>query len=155
MASNAMPPYGGTVLREGSRGPDVSLIQRWLGGVSVDGRFGSKTDAAIRQFQRLNGLTVDGAVGTNTWDALYQNWASRHGEGEIWPGIPMRTGQSGATVKSAQQRLQSLVPELVADGHYGPRTREAVLAWQVVHDLTPDGILGRRTWTSLYSHMAA
>ena len=116
---------------------------------------GSKTGAAVRQFQRLNGLTVDGAVGTNTWDALYQNWASRHGEGEIWPGIPMRTGQSGATVKSAQQRLQSLVPELVADGHYGPRTREAVLAWQVVHDLTPDGILGRRTWTSLYSHTAA
>ena len=155
MASSAMPPYGGAVLRDGSRGPDVALVQRWLSGVAVDGRFGSRTDAAVRRFQRLSGLTVDGEVGPETWDALYESWAVRNGAGEIWPGIPMRTGQSGATVKSAQQRLKTLVPDLTADGKYGTRTKEAVTAWQAVHGLTTDGILGRRTWTSLYSSTSA
>lgn len=62
----------------------------------------------------------------------------------------MRRGSRGATVKSAQQKLKTLVPELTTDGRYGASTREAVLAWQVVHDLKPDGMLGRATWNSLY-----
>ncbi len=53
-------------------------------------------------------------------------------------------------MKSAQQKLKTLVPELTTDGRYGASTREAVLAWQVVHDLKPDGMLGRATWNSLY-----
>lgn len=46
--------------------------------------------------------------------------------------------------------MKTLVPELTTDGRYGASTREAVLAWQVVHDLKPDGMLGRATWNSLY-----
>lgn len=77
-------------------------------------------------------------------------WADKNGEGEIWPGVTMRRGSRGATVKSAQQKLKTLVPELTTDGRYGASTREAVLAWQVVHDLKPDGMLGRATWNNLY-----
>ena len=106
--ANAMPEYGGTVLRPGASGPDIALVQRWLGGLNVDGRYGTSTETAVRRFQREQGL------------------------------------------KSAQQKLKTLVPELTTDGRYGASTREAVLAWQVVHDLKPDGMLGRATWNSLY-----
>lgn len=36
----------------------------------IDGKIGSKTRAAIRQFQAAMGLTVDGIAGTETWAAL-------------------------------------------------------------------------------------
>lgn len=36
----------------------------------VDGYFGSGTDAAVRSWQSLNGLTVDGIVGSQTWASL-------------------------------------------------------------------------------------
>lgn len=58
-----------TTLKIGSRGEDVKLLQRKLNLVD-DGIFGSITDEAVRDFQRANGLTVDGIVGTNTWAKL-------------------------------------------------------------------------------------
>lgn len=36
----------------------------------VTGYFGSQTDGAVRDFQRKNGLYVDGIVGRNTWRTL-------------------------------------------------------------------------------------
>lgn len=151
----AILAYGGTVLRQGSSGPDTALAQRWLGGLTADGRFGARTEAAVRQFQREKGLAVDGDIGAATWNALYRAWADKNGEGEIWPGISMRSGHTGAAVKSAQTRLKTLVPELSADGVYGTATREAVQAWQVVHSLKADGLLGKKTWESLYGRTSA
>ena len=36
----------------------------------IDGKLGPKTRAAIRDFQRTNGLSVDGKVGRQTWGKL-------------------------------------------------------------------------------------
>jgi peptidoglycan hydrolase-like protein with peptidoglycan-binding domain len=36
----------------------------------VDGYFGTKTLTAVRQYQKANGLTVDGIVGKKTWEKL-------------------------------------------------------------------------------------
>ena len=59
----------------GSRGSEVRTIQeklkRWgyyTG--NVDGIYGSQTTAAVKTFQRKNGLTVDGIAGTNTLRAM-------------------------------------------------------------------------------------
>lgn len=59
------------LLYQGSEGPQVSELQRVLGGgLPVDGDFGPLTDAAVRAFQRSNGLVDDGIVGPQTAAAL-------------------------------------------------------------------------------------
>jgi peptidoglycan hydrolase-like protein with peptidoglycan-binding domain len=63
--------------RTSKRGDDsraVTNIQEWLclhgQRVVVDGDFGPATHVAVREFQRLSRLRVDGVVGRKTWDAL-------------------------------------------------------------------------------------
>lgn len=58
----------------GSQGSDVTELQKLLNkngyNLSVDGIFGSKTQAAVKDYQQKNNLAVDGIAGTNTWGAL-------------------------------------------------------------------------------------
>lgn len=58
-----------TTLKKGSRGDDVKTLQRKLNLVA-DGIFGPLTEEAVREFQNLHGLTVDGIAGPKTWVAL-------------------------------------------------------------------------------------
>ena len=62
-------------LRQGSKGEHVERLQAGLAarGFSpgpVDGEFGPRTERAVRELQRAEGLEVDGIVGPNTWAAL-------------------------------------------------------------------------------------
>ena len=62
-------------LKQGSRGDLVKTVQQklikwgYLKG-SADGIFGAKTKTAVIAFQKKNGLTADGIVGTRTAQAL-------------------------------------------------------------------------------------
>ncbi len=63
------------VLKQGSTGTNVKTLQKKLKNWgyyngSVDGIFGSQTKAAVKYFQRKNGLTQDGIVGEKTLKAL-------------------------------------------------------------------------------------
>ncbi|MBN2362135.1 MAG: SafA/ExsA family spore coat assembly protein, partial [Deltaproteobacteria bacterium] len=63
------------MLRYGSRGQAVSNLQSRLKELGfnpgpIDGIFGPKTEAAVRAFQRNQGITVDGIVGPQTWGKL-------------------------------------------------------------------------------------
>jgi len=62
-------PPGRPTLRRGASGDLVRQVQAKVG-VGVDGDFRSKTEAALRVFQRANGLVPDGIVGPKTWAAL-------------------------------------------------------------------------------------
>ena len=53
-------------LRQGSTGYAVRYVQ-YRTGAKVDGKFGPKTAAAVRAYQRANGLQVDEIVGAKTW----------------------------------------------------------------------------------------
>lgn len=58
-----------TILKKGSQGAEVVRLQRLLG-ITVDGKFGAKTKAALQRFQKARGLYADGAAGLLTWMAL-------------------------------------------------------------------------------------
>jgi peptidoglycan hydrolase-like protein with peptidoglycan-binding domain len=61
------------VLSSGTEGRQVKLLQKALGGIHVDGIFGSETEEAVRTFQSGKGLSVDGVVGPQTVAALRGN----------------------------------------------------------------------------------
>lgn len=74
-AENPVPEPTKPTLRTGSRGEDVRILQenlRQLGFLNdaADGIFGTNTNAAVRSFQKAQGLSVDGVVGAGTWAAL-------------------------------------------------------------------------------------
>lgn len=77
-APNPVPePDTRRTLRRGMSGEDVADLQRKLmalgydvGSTGADGIFGRKTEEAVREFQRANGLTADGIVGRATWAML-------------------------------------------------------------------------------------
>jgi len=63
-----------TILRKNAKGESVKWLQYQLNkhgyGLTVDGSFGNKTEAAVKDFQKKNNLVVDGIVGKNTFGKL-------------------------------------------------------------------------------------
>ena len=58
------------LLKVGSKGEDVKKLQVKLG-VEAIGTFGPKTEAAVKDWQKANGLKDDGIVGDTTWAKLF------------------------------------------------------------------------------------
>ncbi len=165
---NTPAPYPGRPLQQGSSGDNVVVIQNALNTVSsqfnvipvvvVDGIFGSGTRAAVIAFQRQFDLLADGIVGSATWDLLLRT-ANDIDEGDgpssslpTFPGTLLRLGSRGNDVQLMQQRLKSIsiyypsIPDLNADGIFGPATEASVIAFQRLMGIPSDGIIGQQTW---------
>ena len=161
--------WGGTALRTGSTGSAVEQVQFWLNtlaqyesalpSLSVDGRYGAATASAVRAFQRRYGLTVDGVVGRETWNAIYNEFRSiqsDNGTPNAYPGTALREGASGQNVRLVQFWLKiahtvySRLNDITVDGKFGAATTAAVKRFQTYFGLTSDGVVGRTTWNKLY-----
>jgi putative chitinase len=59
------------VLRKGSRGDGVKMMQEALG-IGADGIFGPGTERALKAWQAENGLAADGIAGPATFDKLFE-----------------------------------------------------------------------------------
>lgn len=57
------------VCKRNDKGLKVKVVQHLLH-LQQDGVFGALTEEAVREFQKTNGLTVDGVVGRKTWTKL-------------------------------------------------------------------------------------
>ena len=174
------PSYPGTPLRRGSQGAGVVQAQVMLDRVArnypsiprvdpIDGIFGSGTEASVRRFQQIFNLTSDGIVGRTTWYQLVRLYvgilelAELDGEGQMflgsnWQAPPgLQVGSTGVKVQQLQYMLRvmaeyvSTIETVEMDGIFGPKTEEAVIAFQRFAGLTPDGIVGPATWAALYS----
>jgi peptidoglycan hydrolase-like protein with peptidoglycan-binding domain len=72
-------------------------------------------------------------------------------------GGTMKVGSRGTNVSAVQRLLASnadLYPSGRVTGYFGPLTREAVIQFQIVYDLTPDGIVGPMTRAKMNSVIA-
>lgn len=122
-------------VRSGDRGPAVARVQRSLG-ITADGIFGPRTDAAVRAFQRASNLQDDGVVGPLTADALAGTTS----------GALVQSGSRGPAVQRIQRALG-----ITADGVFGPQTAAAVRAFQGPAGLAADGVVGSRTAAALFA----
>ncbi len=64
------PPYPGAPLKRGDTSDSVALVQDALKCKYADGVFCLVTDQALRRWQSVQGLPVDGIVGPATWSRL-------------------------------------------------------------------------------------
>ena len=118
--------------RQGSSGEAVRTIQtklqRWgYYDGAIDGIFGSETTAAVKEFQRKNGLAVDGIVGPRTLEAL---------------GMP-----TGGSTSSAQQGSVDLLARVISaeargEPYSGQVAVGAVILNRVEHPSFPNTIAG-------------
>ena len=169
------------VLREGDSGNAVANLQYYLNylsgfydtipPVTVDGSFGAGTRAAVIDLQNTFGLVADGIVGPLTWEAMYDAYLGivstiplQYTEGNVipFPGMILRLGSDSDDVRVLQEYLNYVarsfptITPVSVTGYFGPRTREAVIAFQELSGLPVSGQVSAITWealTDLYSDL--
>jgi len=175
--------YPGTPLRVGSTGPNVVVIQTSLNRIAqnypaipkipaVDGIYGSRTEASVRRFQEIFGLTPDGIVGPATWYELVRLYTGVNSLSELrsqgqrfyainWsPPNSLQAGDTGEKVRQLQYMLSVLsayiaeMPPVTVDGIFGQATRAAVLAAQRRFRLPETGNVDAATWNEIYDQFS-
>jgi len=176
--------YPGAPLRRGSSGPNVVVVQVELNRISqnypaipklatVDGIYGSRTEAAVRRFQEIFGLTPDGIVGKATWYALVRLYTAvtslseLRSQGQQFYAISWEypnsiyQGETGDKVRHLQYMLSVLsayipnIPPVQIDGIYGPATADAVIAAQRWFGLPETGSsVDSATWDAIYDQFS-
>ena len=158
------------LLKKGMSGSDVKYIQACLLGLKynlgnggADGIFGSKTEEAVKNYQRYHKdtsgkqLSVDGKVGQKSWGAIVRDYEATKG---IHYTRLLKKGMSGADVKYMKDCLFALKYYAskitrISNEVFGGDTTTAVKLFQKnVKDtsgkaLTVDGIIGKKTWDAI------
>ncbi|MBC8570794.1 peptidoglycan-binding protein [Zongyangia hominis] len=180
---NITNSYPGTPLRQGDIGPNVTVIQTSLNRISqnypaipkinpVDGIFGPATETAVRRFQSIFGLAVDGIVGRATWYQLVKLYvgvkrlAELNSLGQTFTGISWAypdaivEGNSGQKVSHLQYMLSVLsqfnpqIPPLEVSGDFDAATKNSVISFQRWAGLPETGAVGATTWDAIYNAYA-
>ncbi|TMW73019.1 peptidoglycan recognition protein family protein [Alteribacter natronophilus] len=122
---------------KGDRGAGVIRLQKKLmaAGINpgqIDGIFGPLTETALKKFQSSAGIIPDGVYVSTTNEAL------RAARRTLREQIPMQRGYDVLIVQQTTHVKQ--------DGIFGPQTAASVKGYQRSRRLTPDGIVGSKTW---------
>ena len=167
------------LLSLGDTGDDVRVMQYYLAVIAayydtipplvINGIFDEETDAAVRAFQQQFGLTQDGLVGRQTWQAMEDAYESIRtssalieGGVVLFPGRVLQAGFQGEDVATIQEYLAYIatvypaIPAPAVTGVYGLETVQAVEAFQSEFGLEVNGVVGVTTWdaiASLYSDL--
>lgn len=136
--------------------------------VMPDGIYGPQTAAAVRSFQRRQGLPVTGVADQATHERLVREFERARIEAEkayplqitLEPGQVLRRGERNNhlyLIQSMLTVLHLLDPRIPAPGHTGvldPATAEAVAVFQTLAGLPPTGEIDKRTWKAMALYYA-
>ncbi|MDX2216093.1 MAG: peptidoglycan-binding protein [Oculatellaceae cyanobacterium bins.114] len=153
------------VLQLQDSGSSVEQLQSQLATLGyydgpITGFFGPLTEDAVIRFQQASGLTPDGIVGPATQTALQR---SRNPQSQSFnPSTPsvvddglLQLDDQGDAVTALQTRLQELgYYNGPITGFFGSLTEDAVIRFQQDNGLTPDGIVGPATQSTLSRRVA-
>jgi peptidoglycan hydrolase-like protein with peptidoglycan-binding domain len=134
------------VLKKGASGDAVRQLQEALKELgydpgAIDGKFGDRTERAVKDFQRDHGLPADGIVGPITWRNIDEADQSEP---------TLKKGSKGNPVRRLQSRLTAAGYDVGGvDGIFGAKTETGVKKFQRDNHLTSDGIVGPRTWAKV------
>lgn len=163
-ATSSAPSNSG-LLKQGSRGAAVTSLQQSLSSLgyykgSIDGIFGSGNKTAVMNFQRAQGLSVDGVVGSSTLTSINNALSGKapvnpapkpsvnagsSSNNTVSNGL-LKSGSRGTEVKTLQQSLGTLgYYKGSIDGVFGAGTKTAVVNFQRAQGLSADGIVGAAT----------
>ncbi|MCR5809043.1 MAG: spore cortex-lytic enzyme [Clostridiales bacterium] len=145
-----VPVLAGAVgISYGARGDDVKKIQTRLKQWgfykgSVDGIFGSGTLAAVKAFQRKNGLTADGIVGPKTAAAMGITLSSGSGSsantstGDVYLLARIIYGEARGEPYKGQVAIGAVVLNRVRSASF-PNTIAGVIYQRGAFDAVTDG----------------
>lgn len=174
-----LPSYPGVPLSSDSLDENVRRMQLYLNRISanypsipkistINGLFDENTENAVRVFQRIFDLEVDGIIGKATWYRIVYIYsavtrlAELTGEGIGYENLPKRfegdlsEGDSAGQVVTLQYFLTLLsffnqqIPAPGIDGIYGSDTKASVTAFQRYAGLEPTGAVDKLTWDNIY-----
>lgn len=141
------------ILERGSTGDEVADLQRRLVALGFEiptdeaGRYGVRTESAVRGFQAIRGIRVDGRSGPETAAALVDS-GFHLGDRLLCARNPMLRGDD---VGELQRRLNALGFDAgKEDAIFGPETEHALVEFQRNAAITIDGICGRETIATLH-----
>jgi len=162
MLAAALIPTGlaerSDLLQTGDTDSSVYALQQKLkqaGLLSVDptGYYGSLTAAAVKQYQKQEGLTSDGIAGPATLKSIWgDDYEITSYSGDLSKD-KFEEGDRSLRVGDIQRRLMELgYMELTeTTGYYGEATTQAVKLFQRANKLTQDGVCGPATLTLMFS----
>lgn len=135
------------VVNIGDDNEEVRILQEQLNQVGyaleVNGIFEEHTDLALKEYQTIKKLEVDGFAGPKTMasldQAIQQGWKRS-------VVLQYNISQSTIYVKYLQKSMKILGYNLDADGYFGPGTEKAVKEFQQKNGLAVDGSVGPNTW---------
>lgn len=162
-SGGATTSYAG--MKIGARGDLVKKLQQALikSGVSVrggaDGIFGQYTDAALKTFQKAQGLAATGVVddqvvaklGLGGGSSSATPPAANNNGGATSAYVGLKIGATGTLVKDLQRALMNTGLALLggADGSFGNATRSALMAFQKVNGFEQTGVVSARDASTL------
>jgi peptidoglycan hydrolase-like protein with peptidoglycan-binding domain len=140
--------------------PLQMLLTRQKHSVLLDGIFGSGTQAAVKAYQTLRGLTSDGIVGESTWNSLClatppegigQYFGTGGGSTGNGNSTIYREGDIGADIHQIKRRMavENLFTGTV-NSIFDLELTYAVKQYQSAEGTRIDGLVGPATWSLLF-----